>query len=293
LNFSNAKENLEFENGIAIGTFWAASCIQDSLRTRQFIKGIEMAIKEMQAEGKQPLIFYAGTGPFASLLLPIILRYPELRYQLLEINADSLAILKHIFETLHLTEMNVEFIHGNATSYSFNKENALPDIIVSETMQNALEQEQQVLVFDNLSRQTPPDCAFIPETIEIFIGSCNQANIIKTNATDFFEKHSKIFEVSRNALEAKNWQKSVTTNELIFPQVKSKLQQRNDQNIDHLFLLTEITTYNSLSLTLNESGLTAPKNIGSMLNEEEKELTIFSTYQLSPRPTFEIKMVET
>ena len=40
------RKDIEYENGKALGTFWAALCLDDLVRTRQFIRGIDKAIKD-------------------------------------------------------------------------------------------------------------------------------------------------------------------------------------------------------------------------------------------------------
>ena len=49
------RKDIEYENGKALGTFWAALCLDDLVRTRQFIRGIDKAIKDKR---KNQYIFY-------------------------------------------------------------------------------------------------------------------------------------------------------------------------------------------------------------------------------------------
>jgi hypothetical protein len=60
--------------GLAIDTRSAALCIFDMMRTRKFLLGIRDAIDEkLRIDPGQPVtILYAGTGPFATLLTPLI-----------------------------------------------------------------------------------------------------------------------------------------------------------------------------------------------------------------------------
>ncbi len=60
INVENGKNDLEFENGKAIGTFWAASCIDDLIRTRQFIRGTNKAIQE-KINSQKPLHIFVKT----------------------------------------------------------------------------------------------------------------------------------------------------------------------------------------------------------------------------------------
>lgn len=84
----NFLENLIAENGTAIGPFWAAMYLEDMMRTRQLIRGITRALDEKLKKQSSIEVIYAGTGPFANLLLPIFQEYKthQIRYTLMEIN---------------------------------------------------------------------------------------------------------------------------------------------------------------------------------------------------------------
>ena len=110
MDVENGRNDIDLDNGKALGTFWAALCIDDMIRTRQFIRGINKAIQEKINQQKPLHVLYAGTGPFATLILPFILRYPkeDIKYTLLEINPLSFEILhalkyflKQLFPSLY------------------------------------------------------------------------------------------------------------------------------------------------------------------------------------------------
>ncbi|MCZ4320230.1 type II toxin-antitoxin system RelE/ParE family toxin [Aequorivita viscosa] len=44
MDIEEGRKDIEHENGNALGTFWAALCLDDLLRTRSFIRGIDKAI---------------------------------------------------------------------------------------------------------------------------------------------------------------------------------------------------------------------------------------------------------
>ena len=80
--------------GVAINPQAAAFCIKDYTRTVIFIRGVHAAIATLQARlPQQPIrILYAGCGPFATLLLPLLTRFKatELDITLLDIHQRSL-----------------------------------------------------------------------------------------------------------------------------------------------------------------------------------------------------------
>ena len=67
-----------------------------------------------------------------------------------------------------MKDYSIKLLNEDATKYQITEDT--PDIIISETMQNALPKEQQVSIFLNLMRQVKFDSIFIPEKIELFIG---------------------------------------------------------------------------------------------------------------------------
>ena len=162
LDSTDSRNDINFNNGKALGTFWAAECINDIIRTRQFIKGIDSAIKDAMKTKGSLNILYAGTGPYAALLLPSLLRNQDanINYTFLEINPISFEILKSIILKLDLSNWKIKTYMEDASTYKLDPKNP-PDIIISETMQNALAKEQQVPIFLNLMSQCDSKTIFI------------------------------------------------------------------------------------------------------------------------------------
>lgn len=79
LEGDHLRNDVHSSGGIAIGTEWAARCIDDMLRTKRFVKGLAEAIDDQLSRGKKPVeLLYAGSGPFATLALPLLTIYaPE------------------------------------------------------------------------------------------------------------------------------------------------------------------------------------------------------------------------
>ena len=48
LSTSEARNDLFFENGTAIGTTWAAMCLDENMRTKKFIQGIFQAVQDLK-----------------------------------------------------------------------------------------------------------------------------------------------------------------------------------------------------------------------------------------------------
>lgn len=284
--------NIQRKNGIAIGTLWAANCLDDLIRTHKFIKGIDIAIQEKIHQKSSLHILYAGTGPFASLILPFILKYVDfnITYTLLEINPLSFETLKKTIKKLGLETHAINFINEDATKYNILKSFS-PDIIVSETMQRALDSEQQVSIFYNLMKQANSDTIFIPEKITLSIGT-SAYEIQKPNTLQkYYRKHHKVFEVSKKAMNSDNWLFDKTTTQLNFAKKQTILKIEELSTAKEIVVMTEITIYKNEKLLINESGLTAPKYIEDISNNKKEPLTIESRYVIGSEPKLEIKSI--
>lgn len=292
INNEEYRNNVQLENGVAIGTLWAANCLDDLVRTYKFIRGIEVAIQEKIHQKDSLHILYAGTGPFASLILPFILKYAYLNitYTLLEVNPLSFEVLKSTIKKLGFETNNINFINQDATKYQFPK-NFSPDIIVSETMQRALDSEQQVSVFYNLMNQSNSDTVFIPEKITLAIGTGSSENGKPDIQQKYYREHHKVFEVSKEAMNSENWLFDKTTTQLNFTKKQTILKIEELSTASEIVVMTEITIYKNEKLIINESGLTIPKYIKDVSNNKKESLTIKSKYVIGSEPKLEIKII--
>lgn len=292
INNVEHRNNVQLENGVAIGTLWAANCLDDLVRTYKFIRGIEVAIQEKIHQKDSLHILYAGTGPFASLILPFILRYADLNitYTLLEVNPLSFEALKSTIKKLGLETNNINFINQDATKYQFPK-NFSPDIIVSETMQRALDSEQQVSVFYNLMSQSNSNTVFIPEKITLAIGTSSSENIKPDIQQKYYREHDKVFEVSKEAMNSNDWLFEKTSNKLSFTKKHTVLKEKELSTASEIVVMTEITIYKNEELIINESGLTIPKYIKDVSNNKKESLTIKSQYVIGVNPKLDLKIV--
>lgn len=155
--------------GVAINSRAAAYCIKDYQRSVAFIRGVYAALKVLrQRAGAQSRtkILYAGCGPFATLLLPLLhlFKPDELNVHLLDIHQQSLDSVSKLINTLGLSEYEIQLVQADACTYQTPD---LFDLIIVETMQKALEQEPQLAVTANLAHQLETNGLFIPEAITV------------------------------------------------------------------------------------------------------------------------------
>jgi len=115
-------------------------------------------------------VIYAGTGPFAALALPVMLRFaPEaVQFTLLEVNPWSFEKLQLVIRELGLGPHVKLAECCDATAWRVPDESV--DIVISETMNRALQKEPQAGIMLNLSRQLDDSVIFIPESISVSLG---------------------------------------------------------------------------------------------------------------------------
>lgn len=288
MNIEEGRSDIHFNNGKSLGTFWAALCLDDLIRTRQFIRGIEKAIKDKIDTKDKIHILYAGTGPFATLILPLIFRYSkhDIKYTFLEINPFSFKVLQNVISKLGLNQHNITLVKDDATKYIINPENN-PDIIISETMQNALAKEQQVPIFLNLMNQVASDTIFIPEKIELSIGLKSSKIPIEDFQSKHYHKEKKVFEVSRESMFSS---KESKVNEISFPKEQTVIKNETLKDFNQLLLITEIQVYKNEKIAINESGLTTPITINNIPENIKGPITIDTKYQISYEPKLEYEI---
>ena len=292
LNNKEGRKHIYKSNGLAIGPFWAALCLDDIMRTRQFIRGVHKAITEKLRQGNESIhIIYAGTGPYATLLLPLIFKYPKERisYTFMEINPVSFDWLKSLLPAVGLDSYAINMVLTDASTYTIDKEN-IPDIIISETMQSTLSNEQQVPIFLHLMHQSKPDTIFIPEKICLHIG-LKQRGIKETQLeAKHYQRLNKILEISKESMQTyiekpEAWQLGQA-----FGAEQTIIEKEQQTNTNSLILFTDIQVYGDEIIKISESGLTLPKKILDIMESHERKLTINSRYQISHKPKLEYEI---
>src|SRR6185436_5671391 len=115
------QQHIQTTGGQAINTYTAALCITDMMRTRKFLLGIKEAIEERLKTnaGKPVTVFYAGSGPFATLLTPLttIFGPGQLQMVLLEINPASIDYLHKTVQQFRLEKYIVGIGQADAVHY--------------------------------------------------------------------------------------------------------------------------------------------------------------------------------
>jgi len=263
--------------GVAIGTTWAALCIDDQLRTKRFVSGLYQAVSAVAARRPGPVhVLYAGTGPWATLFLPLTTRFgPEqLRVTCIEINDGSFAGVQRTFASLGLDHYVEKFVHSDAATHVID--GALPvDILLSETMQYCLIDEMQVPIVLNLMAQLLPDAIMVPERISLHLGVLKDEN---NEAVD--RELGTIFTLDLNTLKTY----APANGSLDFPTLRQMIPVSVAAYDGPLAILTTISVFGNQELTHYESGLTRPQIIGGYPTADNPLSAIDFTYHLQPSP---------
>ena len=156
------------ESGVAINPRAAAHCVVDYQRSVVFIRGVQAALNALRLRFPEtPLqLLYAGCGPYATLLLPLLGQYSPgaLTVQLLDFHQRSLDSVKLLLDHFGLSAHDVQTIKADACCYQHPQSLHL---VIAEVMQKSLEQEPQFAVTANLAPQLCPGGVFIPQRIEV------------------------------------------------------------------------------------------------------------------------------
>lgn len=287
MDFIN-QTDITTKTGKAIAPRWAASCLTDMMRTRKFILGIKDAIEERSKmnPGKPVIVMYAGTGPFASLLTPLVTVFSpaQLQMVLLEINPVSVSFLEKIIQKFGMAEYLIEMMQADAVTYSIPA-NQQPDIIVSETMNNALQKEPQVSIVANLLSQCNRNPFLIPEMIRVgacLLGDTNgnpEAILLLKNLIELDAETAICIKNNPENVPALSQGVIVTIPSLPDPQYK------------RLALCTDINVFRQHNLSHNESGLTIPHILMMTDSLKKYPVRLLFQYHIKSNPGFSFREV--
>lgn len=293
-----ARENLHFDNGKAIGTTWAAWCIDDFVRTKVFIKGLFNAIESVKSQKKDTIhLLYAGCGPFATLILPIMAVYTpqEIQFTLIEINPISAESAKRVIDKLGFNEYIKKIEIADATKYVIDATVKF-DIILSETMQRGLIKEQQVPIIANIMRQIHYDILLIPEKINIVLALLNMSKYHQkaaqaTEATEeaYLLRLGEVFELSAANITATMSTAEQQGTKLVFPQKKFHIKKSQIEALPQLVILTDIQVFGNDKIYFNESGLTIPMML-KKTNMIPQDCQVTISYKIDEVPGFEVEV---
>jgi hypothetical protein len=258
MDSENCRRNIEAADGVALGPTWAALCVEDIARTRQFVRGTYQAVQARRSNGGLPVhVFYAGCGPFATLVLPLLTHFSEqqLRLSLVDINPISVACVQRLFARLNLQGFLEEVLLADAMHMKIAKPDAI-DIVLSETMQRTLKNECQVQIMSNLMAQLPKHVLMLPERITLTLAQIDFSKpLAHSDDARPMKKLGTLLEFSKATIASATWQQENDQHLLVTEGITIVVPHAHIQ----LFVLTHIAIYGDATLELNESGLSTPE----------------------------------
>lgn len=274
----NIDKDIMLPSGKAISTAAAAHCLLEMKRTAVFLRGINKAIalKQSQATNKSIRILYVGTGPYGTLLTPLLPLYKptKLKVDVLDINQKSLIALHELTAKLELEDYIDEMHFTDATTFAVTKQY---DIVICETMLACLKSEPQVAIMQHLIPQLTDKCIFIPEEISINASLVNPKMemdrlLYYEGEQPSFERVSlgNIFTVNKTELNCSLYKKTLTIpdSKTTFPILK---------------LFTTVKVYGNEILEENDSSITLPKQYYDFRKEQAKEIEFWYVQGEKPR----------
>jgi hypothetical protein len=273
--------------GSAISPLDAGRCLLDQRRTAVYLRGVYHAIQEAQQRFPREVIhvLYAGCGPFAPLCLPLLplLAGQAVHFTLLDVHARAIESVETILAALRLEGVNVDRLVCDATHYQTPDHRPL-HVVVSETMQRALEQEPQVAILMNTAPQLTAGGLMVPEMIAVdaVLTDLSQergGNGVAAEPWSGRIPLGQILEVDRERACA--WSAAGASSHL--PPARIAMPSVIAAQYS-LVLTTTIRTFGVHLLREYESGLTHPLMVNGWRAGEEVEFT----YRLGKKPGFHL-----
>ena len=286
------RKDIRFDNGIAIGTTWAAMCIDDIVRTRQFIRGTIKAIEDLLKIKSKPIhILYAGSGPFATLVLPLFSKYTEeeIQVKILEVNAISIENVNRVISKLGFDKYIQDIECEDATRYQI-VDNQRIDLLISETMQSALVKEQQVPIMLNLINQLDEDVIVIPQEVRLDLALQKRGVGISDGLIKRYEILETLLEFNKSYVKNYFGSKSKKAERSRIIDKTISLPEDLKENYTNLVILTNIEVYGDEEITYNQSSLTLPEVLTDVSYKAENKNEIAIRYELEPIPRFEYEL---
>lgn len=252
-------------NGCAISPRAAAMCLFEISRTRLFVKGIIKAIEQLLKEQTaRPLqILDAGCGPYAllSLLAAQYFTAAEVQFHLLDIHETNIHASKVLVDALKLADRFGSFTVADACIYQWPYKKAL-NMVITETMLNALRKEPQVAITLNLAPQLNKGGILIPEKIEVDLVQVDakKQNLVLQEMnermdyslpdyTQFEQTFCNIITLTKDSTA-----QEIERN----PLQKVTLPDNHRSDYHYLQLHTRITVFDQLVMHHSDSSLTMP-----------------------------------
>ncbi len=300
LDDNENREDVYLPKGKAIGTTWAAMCVKEMMRTKYFLRGLYAGIKAAQEKFPNTCIhiLYAGTGPFATLAIPMttVFTSEEINFTFLEINPTSIEFLKRNINAFNAQSYVTNIIQCDATMFRADSIKPI-HIILTETMQNALQKEPQVSICMNLVSQMLPDGILIPQSIKIDAALMSPKKVTERMLNPnfgnqkYYHSLQTIFELNKTTIASQAVQNISIISSYEFPEVVAEIPSDLDCEYNDLSLLTYIQVFDDVKLSNYQCSLTMPKRLTYINQGTVHSNKINFQYIISDKPGIQYRFV--
>lgn len=297
--FKHSESNeISIKGGVALSSSGAADCVDDYLRTVFFIKGVYKALIKLCADFPERSInvLYAGCGPYATLILPLLPLFNKERINavLIDINNSSIKSVQNLLSIFNLEDYKMQLVEADATTY-IKPEDFSIDLAISETMHYALTREPQVAITKNIMQQLSSHSLFIPEEIKIDLAFSFfdfepylKKAVYEGKGRKQLQPYShnvfvdRLFTINKEHFSRENPNLIIESSFYILP----------DNFADHpdVCLFTEVKIYEDIELKTAESYITNPYCLVSMYSiKDYSEIQLIYDFSEIPQWSYKLK----
>ena len=286
-------------NGKAVSPLTAARCVREYARTSCFVRGLYEALLEAQQRfpGQTIHALYAGCGPYATLILPLLARLPRdsFRFTLIDIHPLALESAKKIINHFGFEDFIQDYQLLDACTTSLVPFQPF-HVAVTETMNQAMYKEPQLAVSANLVRYLEPDGILIPEQITVKAALIDSSREITCFPSDH---QGEMIALPRRRLELgtimlldKTTLKLLDLNNPAthLPPITLPWPNETVREKMRLGLLTHIKVFGSHCLQCYDTSLTIPKILRINATPDEA-LEVEFCYRLGESPGFDYRFI--
>jgi hypothetical protein len=215
------------------------------------------------------------------------------KFTFLEVNPDSISYLTKIIPAFQAEKYVREVIQGDATTYQVDPKDPI-QMVITETMQNALQKEPQVAITLNLAPQMAPGGILIPQNIRIDAALLsppkNRERMTGTGAvTDCYQVLKTIFELNKDTCIPDSTPGGPVQRRLSFPETMVEIPPDLAAEYPQLSLLTTIQVFEDEQLAPWECSLTLPKYLLRLEPGNNPVSKVCFQYRISETPGFEYR----
>lgn len=275
--------DLQVDGGVALSPKYAKECLEDYIRTARFIKGVHKAFNTAMENFTDEVIevVYAGCGPLATLIIPILSYYDpkKISVTLIDIHDASISSVKTIIKHLKYEHYIEEYCIADAIKYTHKYKDSL-HVIITETMDKALINEPQVSITENLASQLTEGGILIPEEIKLstrnsFFAKERSFGTNEING-DYFNKklYKNLFSITKKNANIENKFSFVSNNISL---------DKNFEEAPDICIYTEIKVIDDIYIGNGESLITNPYCVKSLYSINSDSYKLCYSTQKKPK----------